>query len=734
MYTASLYWAITSITSITSVGYGDILPTSPGEMRLATFALLSGGILWAYIIGSACGIISTLDVAMIEHRQRMDQLNYMMADQRIPAPMRQRLRAYFQAMRTMLKNDSYTALILQMSPQLQSEVSVQKSECLRTVSYLSVCGEKFVVAVTTRLSDTLYTPQESINFADSLMIVSRGVASRDGRVKTPGNTWGDDFILRNLELKDRAPSFALTYVDILSLARESFYRILDNPNFGRERGIVRRACAYMSFRLGVLRVTRLVRDGDTRAVDFLLDAHDAADGGAESAGAGGGAALSASGLQQRRQSVKDIKRLLSGADGDAGGGGAAGEPELPGARSSFDGCNPRELFGRDSRKSADRARGARGSRDDAELGAKVEAMSRHVDRIDGRIAVILGLLELDAPGGAGAAPKLAARPRAAAAPRRRRPRRRDARGARVEHLHHEPRARRGARRAARAERPGAPAALDAAAALDRARRARPTRTRGRRAVRRRRAARRVRARDEGKVNPYIHTHTRAWSRRARTRRRTRARKRAGWRYLETGYPRPSGAQHGHSRSWPAMRPLTISSRRRRSSIRRSPLELAGNERGTTPRPRDGMGPDGAPLSFRPGTGPESGPPSAFNLPLSSETASDTASRVTSSSGQKTLATSREPAANSTSTSVSIGTHPGSEHCTSATDVDSTPSSDCSTDSRAQHVTRCCAAARGALRAMFEGSNFMGPGAVEVEAPGAAFAWRAAQRQFGIHHW
>ena len=64
VYTASLYWAITSITS---VGYGDILPTSPGEMRLATFALLSGGILWAYIIGSACGIISTLDVATVSY-------------------------------------------------------------------------------------------------------------------------------------------------------------------------------------------------------------------------------------------------------------------------------------------------------------------------------------------------------------------------------------------------------------------------------------------------------------------------------------------------------------------------------------------------------------------------------------------------------------------------------------------------------------------------------------------
>ena len=55
--------------TITSVGYGDICPTSAAEMQVAIFALLFGSCLWAYIIGSACSILSTLDVETIEHQQ-----------------------------------------------------------------------------------------------------------------------------------------------------------------------------------------------------------------------------------------------------------------------------------------------------------------------------------------------------------------------------------------------------------------------------------------------------------------------------------------------------------------------------------------------------------------------------------------------------------------------------------------------------------------------------------------
>ena len=46
-------------------------------------------------IGSACGIIATLDPASIEYRQTMDELNFFARDQNLPQELRVSLRSYF---------------------------------------------------------------------------------------------------------------------------------------------------------------------------------------------------------------------------------------------------------------------------------------------------------------------------------------------------------------------------------------------------------------------------------------------------------------------------------------------------------------------------------------------------------------------------------------------------------------------------------------------------------------
>ena len=46
--------------SITSIGYGDISPQRSVEYVVCIFGMLFGGILWAYIIGTICGVVSSL--------------------------------------------------------------------------------------------------------------------------------------------------------------------------------------------------------------------------------------------------------------------------------------------------------------------------------------------------------------------------------------------------------------------------------------------------------------------------------------------------------------------------------------------------------------------------------------------------------------------------------------------------------------------------------------------------
>ena len=51
------------------------------SVAVQSLMLLTGSSMWAYIIGSACGIIATLDPALIQYRQTLDELNFFVKDQ-----------------------------------------------------------------------------------------------------------------------------------------------------------------------------------------------------------------------------------------------------------------------------------------------------------------------------------------------------------------------------------------------------------------------------------------------------------------------------------------------------------------------------------------------------------------------------------------------------------------------------------------------------------------------------
>ena len=62
MYLIAFYW---SITTLTTIGYGDIVPQSREEYALVMVGMVFGATTWAYVIGSITLIVSTLDVEAV---------------------------------------------------------------------------------------------------------------------------------------------------------------------------------------------------------------------------------------------------------------------------------------------------------------------------------------------------------------------------------------------------------------------------------------------------------------------------------------------------------------------------------------------------------------------------------------------------------------------------------------------------------------------------------------------
>ena len=57
--------------------------------------MITGGLVWAYVIGCLCTVAASLDPNGQFYKNTMDQLNYMMADRELPQEMQRNLRMFW---------------------------------------------------------------------------------------------------------------------------------------------------------------------------------------------------------------------------------------------------------------------------------------------------------------------------------------------------------------------------------------------------------------------------------------------------------------------------------------------------------------------------------------------------------------------------------------------------------------------------------------------------------------
>merc|ERR1719188_2929712 len=199
VYGMSVYWAIITLTSI---GYGDIIPQNGVEYLVATVCSAVMASIWAYVIGSVCGIVSTLDPHEVSFKRTMDDLNWMMTDVDMPSDMAQRFRKYFVEAKEMNKQRIENIVIDQMSPQLQGECAMfLHQKWIGQVWYLKGMPSEVVVWAARHLTLMVYAPHEEVLPERTLFIVRHGVCASAGRILIGGDIWGQDMLISNEYLR-----------------------------------------------------------------------------------------------------------------------------------------------------------------------------------------------------------------------------------------------------------------------------------------------------------------------------------------------------------------------------------------------------------------------------------------------------------------------------------------------------------------------------------------------------
>eukprot|EP00899_Mesostigma_viride_P003418 jgi/Mesvir1/13077/Mv06063-RA.1 len=256
-YIMALYY--TAATMIT-IGYGDVVPVTKWERVAAILFMLSGASVYAYIVGSVCGVISALNAKSNEYHQVMDDLNVFMRDHNLSRDLQQRLREFLKYRKLSDKLHSWQGLLSLISPSLKAEVAEQMyAKVLRRLDVFGDAPLAFITLLASKLEPVTYPPQETIihynEEAAQMYIIERGVVASQGALFVSGTVLGKDMVY---SAKRRYyTAWTLAFTDVYRCSRENLMACLDQ--FPSLKESLHRAMLHHVFRQHVLAYAKAFR-------------------------------------------------------------------------------------------------------------------------------------------------------------------------------------------------------------------------------------------------------------------------------------------------------------------------------------------------------------------------------------------------------------------------------------------------------------------------------------------
>jgi len=248
-YLRSLYW---TITTLTTVGYGDVTPDTADQMLYAMVVMVLGAGMYGYIIGNIANLLANADVLKAQHLSRLEVISSFLKNRHVPEALQHRVRNYYTYLwESRMANPA--RLFDDLPRALQVEIALHLSRSILVkVPLFQNASEPFLRELVQHLEPAVATPGDYVfrrgDVGDRIYFIHRGsvevlVDETEPAVATlhEGDFFGEMALLHR---EPRSASVrALDYCDLYWLDFGSFERVLGKfPDFaaGIQRAARRR--------------------------------------------------------------------------------------------------------------------------------------------------------------------------------------------------------------------------------------------------------------------------------------------------------------------------------------------------------------------------------------------------------------------------------------------------------------------------------------------------------------
>ena len=238
-YLRAFYWTITTLTTI---GYGDITPSSKYQIIYTIFVEIIGAGLYGFIIGNIANLIANIDIARAQHRNKLEKINTFMQYRNIPHSLQKRVDDYYNYLWESRRGYDESSVLKDLPGSLKTSVSIfLNKDMIEKVPLFKGADDALIREIILQLEPVVYTPDDYIVYEGDIgydmFFISKGsvdVMSGDESIVyatlSAGQFFGEIALL--LSVPRTATIKAKEYCDVYRLEKEIFDRVIERyPDF-----------------------------------------------------------------------------------------------------------------------------------------------------------------------------------------------------------------------------------------------------------------------------------------------------------------------------------------------------------------------------------------------------------------------------------------------------------------------------------------------------------------------